>query len=184
LEGLTILLELLKKGSVDFEVDAPGVEVLQHKSVVLDRVLLGIEAIKRGADPSSVARILDWRSFERFVARAFETMEYDVNEDFRFKLGKTRRQVDVVATKKDFAVAIDCKHWTKTKSFSSAMHSHVQRCSLLALCLKKSVLPVIVTLGSTLVLDGVPIVASYKLRDFALELPYRLEEFTMLHPIG
>jgi len=102
---------------VDFEVDAPGVEVLQHKSVVLDRVLLGIEAIKRGADPSSVARILDWRSFERFVARAFETMEYDVNEDFRFKLGKTRRQVDVVATKKILRSQLTASTGQKPRAF-------------------------------------------------------------------
>ncbi|MEM0120573.1 MAG: restriction endonuclease [Thermoprotei archaeon] len=125
---------------------------------------------------------LEWRDFEVFVSRAFESFGYDVKHDFRFKYRGVRRQVDVVATQGRRVFSVDCKHWSKTRGLGAPAQRQVERSALLAEYLEdKEVYPMIVTLGFNGYIEDVPIVASYSLRDFLLNLDQYIDTLRVLH---
>ncbi len=145
---------------------------------VREPVQVAVEAIRLGLHPDIVANSLGWRDFELFVTEAFESFGYTVTHDLRFKLHGQRKQVDVVAVNNNLVVAVDCKHWSKGGSLVAVVRAQRERSTLLATHLGvKQVLPVVVTLARSEVLNGVPVVAARALRDFILNLEGHLSEF-------
>jgi len=162
---------------VDRVLTLSGLETL----VVKDACSVAIECVKLGANPLFVATLLEWRDFERFVSNAFESFGYKVKHDHRFSLNGIKRQVDIIAHKRNLVVSVDCKHWAKTHSFKTAVTRHIERSGLLAHTLSQlDVLPVIVTLGSSKVVEKVPVVAAFALRDFLLNLEDHVDEFLVI----
>jgi hypothetical protein len=189
-ELLGLLIKLLKKRVVAEEAGVPdhipGVDRAfalngLNTLVVKDVCLVAVESVKLGANPLFVATLLQWRDFEKFVSQAFDSFGYKVKHDHRFSLNGIKRQVDILAQKRNMVVSVDCKHWTKTHSFRTAVTKHIERSTLLARSIPRlDVLPVIVTLGFSNVVEGVPIVAAYALRDFLLNLEDHIEEFLVI----
>jgi len=147
----------------------------------MDKVELAAEAVRLGCGVELVAGLLGWREFEVFVSQAFESYGYQVKHDYRFRIGSRRRQVDVVATLGRRVFCVDCKHWAKGGNLSGVVRSQLERCSLLAQVMPdKAVYPLIVTLASNTIIEGVPVVAAYALRDFLLNLEQYLD---MIRPV-
>lgn len=145
--------------------------------VVQDRVGLVVEAVRLGLSVEAATRMLGWREFEGFVSKAFEAHGYTVKHDYRFSQKGVRRQVDVLAQLGQRVFCVDCKHWSKTSGLGYAIKKHVERCALLAEAMpNKLVYPLLVTLASNRILDGVAVVAAYSLRDFLLNLEQYLDE--------
>jgi len=184
------MLSLLRNGNAvfedDFQVELPGVIVhtdLDGRKilVVQNRCELAVEAVRMGCNVDEVTRLLEWREFEMFVSNVFESFGYDVKHDYRFKHRGVRRQVDVLAIQGRRAFSVDCKHWSKTHSLGVYIQKQVERSVLLAEFLSdKEVYPLMVTLGSNGFVDGVPIVASYALRDFLLNLDQYVDMLRVL----
>ncbi|PSN87541.1 hypothetical protein B9Q03_10405 [Candidatus Marsarchaeota G2 archaeon OSP_D] len=184
------MLSLLRNGNAvfedDFQVELPGVIVYTDLDgrkilVVQNRCELAVEAVRMGCNVDEVTRLLEWREFEMFVSNVFESFGYDVKHDYRFKHRGVRRQVDVLAIQGRRAFSVDCKHWSKTHSLGVYIQKQVERSVLLGEFLSdKEVYPLMVTLGSNGFVDGVPIVASYALRDFLLNLDQYVDMLRVL----
>lgn len=177
------LLSLLEQGSIPVPLEGlPGTQVVTDlagisRTVVTDHTSLAIEAVRLGVHPESVSRVLDWKDFERFVAKVFESFDYEVVHDVRINYSGIRRQIDVVAKSKVFWVGVDCKHWSRSGSLGVAAAKQKERCTILSRMSGVKVVPIIVTLGYKGIVEGVPVVAAYTLRDFVLSLPEYLEDF-------
>lgn len=190
--GMELVMELLKGGRVPFShaaADAatlPGVAVARDLSgnefwYASQKCELAVYAVARGADPVSVSRFLHWKEFEEFVTRAFESFGYPVKHDFRFKTNGLRRQVDVVANLPGMLASVDCKHWSRAAGLPAACRDQAERSALLSSYLGGvKVLPIVATLGSSRVYEGVPVVSAGSLRDFLLNLDSYVDEFTVL----
>jgi len=171
------LCKLLEHGSISEPIEGLAGTLIvtdltgAKRTVVTDSCLLAVEAVRLGVHPESVSRVLHWMDFERFVAKVFESFDYEVVHNMRISYSGRRRQVDVVAKTKDFWVAADCKHWLHSRSLKSAAAKQKERCEMLSRLSGIRVVPVIVTLGYNGIVHGVPVVAAYVLRDFVLGLP-------------
>lgn len=185
-ETLRLAIKLLREGSARLEAEPeflpPGTTLQKDLSgtyllVVRDRVELAAEAVRLGLAVEAAARLLEWREFERFVSRAFESHGYMVKHDYRFKAKGLRRQVDVLAVLGKRAFCVDCKHWSKTGGLKQVVRRQLERCALLSETMPdRQVYPLVVTLGSNALIDGVPVVAAYALRDFLLNLDQYLDQ--------
>ncbi|MBT3761446.1 MAG: hypothetical protein HOF89_02515, partial [Candidatus Nitrosopelagicus sp.] len=81
-----------------------------------DRIQTALFAIKLGADVESVSEYLTWQDFESITGLFLQEKDFDVTKNLI--LTKPRMEIDVVGTKMDIALLIDCKHW-KTMSKSA-----------------------------------------------------------------
>jgi len=84
------------------------------------RLGIAIKAINYGADFERVSRALGWLEFEEIVAHVFEENGYRVGRRFRFQAYGRRWEIDVLATRKPLIVCVECKHWLRGLSNSSA----------------------------------------------------------------
>jgi hypothetical protein len=154
-------------------------------------VELALEYISWGGDPEKISSLLSWRDFEEFVSRSMEQVGMETLRGIRAPPPRGF-EIDVlgVVPISGFAVAVDCKHWSKVRGISRAardMEDRVSRAlsrchilvSRLPSCRRASHLyPLIVTLrdpqirlvGKTLI---VPI---YRFRDLLLRLREYAEE--------
>jgi Holliday junction resolvase-like predicted endonuclease len=77
------------------------------------RVQLAIHAINNGTDVERVCKVLEWKEFENFTAKAFEENNFAVKRNFRFKGAQRRWEIDVVAYNDPIIVCVDCKRWRR-----------------------------------------------------------------------
>ena len=142
-----------------------------------DRLQTALFAIKLGADVESVSEYLTWQDFESITGLILEKKDFDVTKNLI--LTKPRMEIDVVGTKMDIALLIDCKHWkTMSKSaLDEIVKKQVQRVKRYVADENMSALPVIVTLHQEEIqfIENVPIVPIMKLSSFLDEFVGNLD---------
>ncbi len=179
---------------------APSLEVLSEPSqdaVVCEedapievRIELAIKALNLGGEPAEICGLLDWKEFEHLSLKAFELNGYEAIKGLTFSSKMGRFQIDVLASKYNIMLCVDCKHWMFSHWFNrlkEATKAHLSRTEAFAKNIKALtnklppklpkkifIIPVMLTLGDprSQVIDGVPIVSVLKLRDFLYGLPY------------
>jgi hypothetical protein len=147
-----------------------------------DRLQTALFAIKLGATIENVSEYLTWQDFESITGLILEEKDFDVTKNFI--LTKPRMEIDVVGTKMDIALLIDCKHWkTMSKSaLDEIVKKQVERVKRYVSDENVSALPVIVTLHQEEVqfVDNVPIVPIMKLSSFLDEFVGNLDSLTSI----
>ena len=147
-----------------------------------DRLQTALFAIKLGADVESVSEYLTWQDFESITGLILEKKDFDVTKNLI--LTKPRMEIDVVGTKMDIALLIDCKHWkTMSKSaLDEIVKKQVQRVKRYVADENMSALPVIVTLHQEEIqfIENVPIVPIMKLSSFLDEFVGNLDSLASI----
>ena len=147
-----------------------------------DRLQTALFAIKLGADVESVSEYLTWQDFESITGLILEKKDFDVTKNFI--LTKPRMEIDVVGTKMDIALLIDCKHWkTMSKSaLDEIVKKQVERVKRYVADENMSALPVIVTLHQEEIqfIENVPIVPIMKLSSFLDEFVGNLDSLASI----
>ena len=147
-----------------------------------DRIQTALFAIKLGADVESVSEYLTWQDFESITGLFLQEKDFDVTKNLI--LTKPRMEIDVVGTKMDIALLIDCKHW-KTMSESALdeiVKKQVERVKRYVADENMSALPVIVTLHQEEIqfIENVPIVPIMKLSSFLDEFVGNLDSLASI----
>ena len=147
-----------------------------------DRIQTALFAIKLGADVESVSEYLTWQDFESITGLFLQEKDFDVTKNLI--LTKPRMEIDVVGTKMDIALLIDCKHW-KTMSNSALdeiVKKQVERVKRYVADENMSALPVIVTLHQEEIqfIGNVPIVPIMKLSSFLDEFVGNLDSLASI----
>ena len=147
-----------------------------------DRLQTALFAIKLGADVESVSEYLTWQDFESITGLILEKKDFDVTKNLI--LTKPRMEIDVVGTKMDIALLIDCKHWkTMSKSaLNDIVKKQVERVKRYVSDENMSALPVIVTLHQEEIqfIENVPIVPIMKLSSFLDEFVGNLDSLASI----
>ena len=147
-----------------------------------DRLQTALFAIKLGADVESVSEYLTWQDFESITGLILEKKDFDVTKNLI--LTKPRMEIDVVGTKMDIALLIDCKHWkTMSKSaLNEIVKKQVERVKRYVADENMSALPVIVTLHQEEIqfVENVPIVPIMKLSSFLDEFVGNLDSLASI----
>ena len=147
-----------------------------------DRLQTALFAIKLGADVESVSEYLTWQDFESITGLILEKKDFDVTTNLI--LTKPRMEIDVVGTKMDIALLIDCKHWkTMSKSaLNEIVKKQVERVKRYVADENISALPVIVTLHQEEIqfIENVPIVPIMKLSSFLDEFVGNLDSLASI----
>ena len=147
-----------------------------------DRLQTALFAIKLGADVESVSEYLTWQDFESITGLILEKKDFDITKNLI--LTKPRMEIDVVGTKMDIALLIDCKHWkTMSKSaLDEIVKKQVERVKRYVADENMSALPVIVTLHQEEVqfIENVPIVPIMKLSSFLDEFVGNLDSLASI----
>ena len=151
------------------------------------RVKLAIHAINNGTDVERVCKVLEWKEFENFTAKAFEENNFAVTRNFRFKGSQRRWEIDVLAYSEPIIVCVDCKRWRRgwgnsvitkmasaqarrTQALSNNLQD-IQRNIGLANWKKATLFPVILSLfpGRVKFYNSVPVVPILQLQNFINE---------------
>ena len=147
-----------------------------------DRLQTAIFAINLGGDIEDVSEYLTWQDFESITGIILEEKNFDVTKNLI--LTNPRMEIDVVGTKMDIALLIDCKHWkTMSKSaLNEIVKKQVERVKRYVTHQNISALPVIVTLHQEAIqfIDGIPIVPIMKLSSFLDEFLGNLDSLTSI----
>ncbi len=147
-----------------------------------DRIQTALFAIKLGADVESVSEYLTWQDFESITGLFLQEKDFDVTKNLI--LTKPRMEIDVVGTKMDIALLIDCKHWkTMSKSaLDEIVKKQVERVKRYVADENMSALPVIVTLHQEEIqfVENVPIVPIMKLSSFLDEFVGNLDSLASI----
>ena len=147
-----------------------------------DRLQTALFAIKFGATIEDVSEYLTWQDFESITGLILEEKDFDVTKNLI--LTKPRMEIDIVGTKMDIALLIDCKHWkTMSKStLDEIVKKQVERVKRYVADTNMSALPVIVTLHQEQIqfVDNVPIVPIMKLSSFLDEFVGNLDSLASI----
>ena len=147
-----------------------------------DRLQTASFAIKFGATIEDVSEYLTWQDFESITGLILEEKDFDVTKNLF--LTKPRMEIDVVGTKMDIALLIDCKHWkTMSKSvLNDIVKKQVERVKRYVADENMSALPVIVTLHQEEIqfVENVPIVPIMKLSSFLDEFVGNLDSLASI----
>ena len=63
---------------------------------------------------------INWKEFEGITSEILERHEFKTWNNFRFKT-KRRYEIDIVASRNNKTILIDCKHWSTGRYKSSAL---------------------------------------------------------------
>ena len=147
-----------------------------------DRLQTALFAITLGATIEDVSEYLTWRDFEAITGIILEENGFEVTKNLI--LTKPRMEIDVVGTKMDIALLIDCKHWkTMSKSaLNEIVKKQVERVKRYVTDENMSALPVIVTLHQEEIqfIENVPIVPIMKLSSFLDEFVGNLDSLASI----
>ncbi|MBT4327121.1 MAG: hypothetical protein HOD60_09505 [Candidatus Nitrosopelagicus sp.] len=147
-----------------------------------DRIQTALFAIKLGADVESVSEYLTWQDFESITGLFLQEKDFDGTKNLI--LTKPRMEIDVVGTKMDIALLVDCKHWkTMSKSaLDEIVKKQVERVKRYVADENMSALPVIVTLHQEEIqfIENVPIVPIMKLSSFLDEFVGNLDSLASI----
>ncbi|MFP3223202.1 MAG: hypothetical protein RXR21_06045, partial [Nitrososphaeria archaeon] len=98
-----------------------------------------------------------------------------------------RREIDVLAFNENLVFAADCKHWKRMSFYSLSKSAEMQklRASFLTSTLtfsKKQIVPLIVTLyeSELKIINKIPIVPVFKLKDFVINIYGYMETITVI----
>jgi len=147
------------------------------------RMKLAELLIQTGHDPHHIARHLEWQEFEDFAEKSLRRNGFQTVKHLVFKTRKGRREIDLLAWNDNFVLAIDCKHWRRGISPSSARAAAAAQIErVVALSgrpdiltknglenrINRKILPVIFALCDSRerIVEGVPVVAVRKLVSF------------------
>jgi Holliday junction resolvase-like predicted endonuclease len=124
-------------------------------------------------DPETLSANLSWQEFEGLAESAFQSLGFSTIRNLRFK--GPRGEIDLLATRKDTAFAVDCKHWKRTvgnSTMTKIADMQIERCKKY---LKSSdlqrLVPIILTWHDEqlcVLRSGVPVVPINKISDFVL----------------
>lgn len=144
------------------------------------RLYTAMLALQRGCDIEPVSAHLSWKDFEKLASETLASFGYRTRTNVY--LSRPRMEIDVVGVSAGFAIAIDCKHWTRSSMSSMAGFAEKQAARARRLIRRggaiSQVVPVIVTLhaGSTTFTGGVPVVPVNKFRSFVMDVKGFLPE--------
>jgi Holliday junction resolvase-like predicted endonuclease len=79
-----------------------------------------VEEIKKGRELEEILKNFDWKFFENFVREIFEVNNFSVIQNFVFKTNR-RYEIDLVASRGDFLLCVDCKSWASKGSKKSKL---------------------------------------------------------------
>ena len=162
---------------------------------LVDTARFLLEAWLDGVDVINVALAAGWREFEDFVAVVLSEFGYEVRRNVTFKEGGRRHQIDVLAASKPTLLVIDCKKWSRARTYHLKQAALAQAARTEALLRAQppelrsltsgwergEVAPVIVSLlpGTVRIYEGIPIVPLRLFPPFLKELPaYSTEVLT------
>ena len=136
-------------------------------------------AITDGYPIEEVSECLDWRDFEGLVSQILLENGFQVEKNVI--LTKPRMEIDVIGTKLNVVILIDCKHWQRmsNSALNEIVKKQVNRVKRYANEISDIMtIPVIVTLHQEQVsfINKVPIVPIMQLSSFLDELYGNLEQ--------
>lgn len=134
-----------------------------------ERLEAGVRLLEAGFDVGVVAPHLHWRDFEGLAARILESEGYAVVRNHI--MTGPRMEIDVVGTRLDAAILVDCKHWRRSAAPRSAGARQEARARRWSDMHDMASIPVIVTLLEGAPSAGpVPVVPISRFRSFAAEI--------------
>ena len=136
-------------------------------------------AITNGYPIEEVSECLDWRDFEGLVCHVLLENGFQVEKNVI--LTKPRMEIDVIGTKLNIIILIDCKHWKRmsNSALNEIVRKQVDRVRRYADEISDIMtVPVIVTLHQEQIsfINKVPIVPIMQLSSFLDELYGNLEQ--------
>ncbi len=88
-------------------------------------LLKGLENLMRkGSDIEDVLQKSNWKNFEDVVSEIFEANGYVTKLNFRFKTSR-RYEIDVIASKGNDILCIDCKWWGRGRYKKSGLKNAI-----------------------------------------------------------
>jgi len=76
--------------------------------------------LKQGTPIEEAVKNFDWKEFEGLVREIFESHDFKVKNNFRFKSEK-RFEIDLLAINSKKVFCVDCKEWGKGRNKTSAL---------------------------------------------------------------
>ncbi|WP_232215805.1 restriction endonuclease [Archaeoglobus veneficus] len=131
---------------------------------------------------SKKQEVSSWQEFEEATKEILEAHEFKTAFRVVFKDEKGRAEIDVVAERYGFILAIDAKRYTHTWYRASALRKeakkHAERCKRYEKIVGKKVVPVIVSLidDSIVEHEGCIVVPFHAFNDFLLNLEAYIDE--------
>jgi hypothetical protein len=179
IQGVTVANEILKLLLVRGIGKRPSNALLSFSST--DRLKTSILAISLGADILKISQHLSWKDFERFASEILLNCGFRTMNNVRFT--KPRAEIDIVATKSQLGLSIDCKHWANNGCRGLIAHSRrqIQRTERLlnSPFEFRTVVPVLLTIypnSQPCYTNLVPIVDINKFRGFVNEIESNMEK--------
>lgn len=91
--------------------------------------MISLEEIKdlilQGKTLEEILSNFNWKEFEDTVSQIFAVNDFFVKKNFRFKT-KRRYEIDLIATKRNFVICVDCKNWSSGRYKKTALR-HVAK---------------------------------------------------------
>jgi len=129
--------------------------------------------LARESDLESQSLGLDWKEFESFAEKIFNSFGCTTIKTIRLR--KPTMEIDLVASRTGFSFVVDCKHWKRTvgpASMTRIGERQADRAKRIAEDgSHRKVMPMILTLRDEALFvleNGVPIVPIHRLSDFIL----------------
>ena len=159
-----------------------GIGKLDNNSVNFhssDKIRGAIFVLENGAPIEDVSELLNWKDFENLVSQILLEKEFDVERNLI--LTKPRMEIDVIGTKLNIVILIDCKHWKRmsNSALNEIVKKQVNRVKRYANEISDIMtVPVIVTLHQEQIsfINKVPIVPIIHLSSFLDELYGNLDQ--------
>ena len=179
------LINFLAKNRIGISLDKNGKQMLIFSK--MDRIRASLLALQLGCDIQECSKLLSWKDFEYFTSELLSLFEYQTKVNII--LSKPRAQLDVIGTKNDFAITIDCKHWKYSNKTTLTIYAEKQiRRTMLWLEREKKItqaLPMIITLDNAIFkfINGVPVVPILTLKSFLKEFDKHDESILLIKKI-
>lgn len=143
------------------------------------RLEAAIMLLGGGCQVEEVAPALHWRDFEGLAAGILESEGFEVSRNYR--ASRPRMEIDVVGTRMDVAMLVDCKHWQRRSALAAAADRQAARAERWAAMHKMPAVPVIVTLHEwRAATDDIPVVPVSKFRSFVSDFFGMLESVRVI----
>jgi len=202
--------EILRKSKTCSSVVEESLEKLQQAGAVPSvgeeirltreqRLQVAEIAVTNGADPELVARELSWQEFERFISKLLNLEAYATVNHFIFRYCGHKYEIDILGAKEPIVLCVDCKHWhhgsaaskikvaaknqlTRAESLSEVFMSYGTKHKI-GRWRSMRLLPIVLTLAdaSPKLVDGVPVVSAFRLRDFLSQVTPWTERLHFVH---
>lgn len=139
-----------------------------------------VSALRSGKPAGAVSEGLHWKDFEGLAAVILDEKGYDTRRNLI--LGPPRVEIDVVGTRSDTAILVDCKHWKGSVPKSVAARQIVRAHIYAEQNPGCGVIPVVMTLyeQSTLFAYQVPVVPVERFASFVDDIPGHLDHMRVI----